>query len=308
MVGTQIDNKYHTDLIIFEFQRFFRPQPFPKHYPTWLAQENGNLPYQEVNQSILQNDFLIKSEHIFIYIESKGELYQVTGQEMKAYFDLYNIVDTLYENGEMYFFNKALEWCIVVMDHPNERQALFRLIRRDRNSMLYPTKELGEQMLVQIISSFKNKNRKQVILTRKCLRKIPSIIKQLENTIHLELSYNWIELLPKEMMILPLNVLKISANPLRELPKNFSEIGKTLQELHLSGVKLSDFNWEFLSYLENLQKLYIPFNGLTAIPSEILQLKKLRVLDVSFNYIKDFSVLSNCLNLEEFYTLGNSLS
>jgi len=306
MVGMKIDVE-HFDLILFEFKRYFRPQPFPKHHPTWLAQENENLPYQEVNQLILQNEeFFIKDEQIFIYFERINKLYLATGEKIIAYFSTHNIVDTLCENDDIYFFNKALDWCIVVMEHPNERQALFRLLyRRATNSILYPMKELGNNQLVQILSSFKRNRRKQVALSSKYIRKIPTMIALLEDIIDLDLSYNWIKTLPENITALPLKVLKISANPLQELPNNLPKI-KTLQELHLSGVKLSNFSWELVGDLENLQRLYISYNGLIKIPKAIFRLKNLKVLDISFNHIDDFSLLSK-LNLEDICTLGNNL-
>jgi hypothetical protein len=304
MVGIKID-KDHFDLIIFEFQRYFRPQPFPKHYPTWLAQESENLPYQRVDKLILQNEELFyKGEQIFVYFESAKQLYLETGEKLRNYFLTHDIVDTLYENCEMYFFNKTLNWCIVVMDHPNERQALFSLLYRHNNSILYPTKELGNDKLVQILNSFKRNRRKQVALSSRYIRKIPTMITLLEDVIDLDFSYNWLEILPESITALPLKILKISANPLRELPKNLSNI-KTLQELHLSGVQLANLNWELIGNLENLQKLYISYSGLVKIPTAILRLKNLKVLDISFNDIEDFSLLSK-LKLEDVCTLGNT--
>ena len=304
MIGKKIEKNF-AEIIIFEFYRYFRTQPYPKHKPTWLAQESRKLPYQYVNRSMLQDNFLIKNdEQVFIYFERKENLYFSTGENFKTYFSKHDVVDTLYDNCEFYVFNKSLKWCIVIMDHPSARQALFRLIYYETNFILKPIIELEENQLIQIFNSLKKKGREKIVLPRRLIQKIPSTINHLENIIYLDLSYNYIQILPEETMQLPLQVLKISANPLKELPKNFPKLGKTLEELHLSGVKLSNSNWELLSHLENLQKLYISYNGLTEIPLSIMKLKKLKVLDISFNLIKNFSLLSK-LNLDKIDILGN---
>lgn len=105
----------------------------------------------------------------------------------------------------------------------------------------------------------------------------------------LSLKEEKLERFPKDILLFPnLQMLDLSYNKIKEVPKEISRLEK-LQSLNLYKNKLQTLPTE-LKDLPHLTHLYLGRNRLTEVPAWLGGLGKLRVMDVSYNFLTDFEI------------------
>ncbi|KAF3442133.1 hypothetical protein FNV43_RR16049 [Rhamnella rubrinervis] len=103
--------------------------------------------------------------------------------------------------------------------------------------------------------------------------------------------------------------LKLDNNPLRQLPLDGFQAAPKLQVLDLTGNAHSLPDHPAFSCLPHLQELYLRRMQLHEVPSEILCLQKLRILDLSQNSLQSISVgFRNLTSLTELDLSDNNIS
>jgi hypothetical protein len=112
---------------------------------------------------------------------------------------------------------------------------------------------------------------------------IPSVISDLNKLKILKLERVNLESIPEEIGLLKnLEVLYLGNNEhLTKTPSNIGELSN-LKELHLNNIGLDSIP-EWISDLENLEILYLNGNNISYLPSNLVKLKKLKVLGLSRN-------------------------
>ena len=117
----------------------------------------------------------------------------------------------------------------------------------------------------------------------------PGAFNGLQNSLKmLELHSNFLSPIPSASFanLRSLSFLKISKNDIRKIERNAFEGMRSLKMLELDGNDIEFTNDSFISLSDTLDTLLIRGTGLTHLPiNELLTLKTLETLDVSFNEI-----------------------
>ena len=144
-------------------------------------------------------------------------------------------------------------------------------------------------------------------LSNNLLTTLPSEIGNLTGLYNLDLRNNRIVSLPQGIENLSnLRILNISNNQLANLPATISHIPK-IWELDLSDNSFSKFPIEVLR-LVDLQALHIRNNHISSVPPNIKDLSRLQVLNLNNNKITSLpSELATLKNLSMLDLQGNSL-
>lgn len=130
------------------------------------------------------------------------------------------------------------------------------------------------------------------------LKELPPNLRLCSGLIHLNFDENNVQELPEWLeQMTNLEVLSMARNRLEKIPPNLLISLQHLEELDISGNKLSDIP-KFV-HCSPMQKLNLSCNNLTHIPSNVLELSTLKTLDVSFNLISalpdNFQALTDTL-------------
>uniref|UniRef100_A0A803MHB2 Plant intracellular Ras-group-related LRR protein 6 n=1 Tax=Chenopodium quinoa TaxID=63459 RepID=A0A803MHB2_CHEQI len=125
----------------------------------------------------------------------------------------------------------------------------------------------------------------KVDLSRNSIEELPVALSACSSLEVLLLSKNKIKDWPGEVLkLLPnLTCLRLDNNPLRQIPMNSFEAVPGLQILDLSGCVASLPGSSAFASLPHLEELYLRRVQLHEVPSDILKLQKLQILDLSQN-------------------------
>ena len=142
---------------------------------------------------------------------------------------------------------------------------------------------MDKQDVLKIIETAKLKKAKNLDLSNKDIKILPSEIGDLPHLENLNLSYNYLKELPPEIgKLTKLQTLLLTKNEINELP---FEIGN----------------------LSNLTLFDISHNKITYIPSEIGHLENLKSLDASYCKLKKLPIeFINLLSLKELFLEENN--
>ncbi|KAG4978218.1 hypothetical protein JHK82_037493 [Glycine max] len=106
-----------------------------------------------------------------------------------------------------------------------------------------------------------------------------------------------------------LSCLKLDNNPLRQIPSDGFEMVPKLQILDLSGNAASLLDGPAFSSLPYLQELYLRRMRLSEVPSDIVGLHQLRILDLSQNSLQSIPVgLKALTSLQELDLSNNNIA
>ncbi|KAH7512503.1 hypothetical protein FEM48_Zijuj12G0097600 [Ziziphus jujuba var. spinosa] len=134
----------------------------------------------------------------------------------------------------------------------------------------------------------------KVDLSKNSIQELPVELSTCTSLQTLILSRNKIQEWPGAIVkSLPnLTCLKLDNNPLRQLPSDGFQAVPTLQILDLSGNARSLPDNPAFSSLPHLQELYLRQMQLHEVPSEILSLQQLQILNLSQNSLQSISVVT----------------
>lgn len=152
---------------------------------------------------------------------------------------------------------------------------------------------------------------KKVDLSRNSIEELPIALSSCSSLEVLILSRNKIKDWPGEVLksLAKLSCLRLDYNPLRQIPLNGFEAVPRLQILDLSGCVASLPGKPSFGSLPLLQELYLRRVQLTEVPSDILRLQKLQILDLSQNSLPSIPEgFQNLTSLTELDLSDNSIS
>ncbi|KAL9322297.1 hypothetical protein ACSQ67_010350 [Phaseolus vulgaris] len=148
-------------------------------------------------------------------------------------------------------------------------------------------------------------------LSRNSIQELPVQLSSCVSLQTLILSKNQIIEWPSSILksLSSLSCLKIDNNSLRQIPSDGFEVVPKLQILDLSGNAASLLDGPAFSSLPYLQELHLRRMRLSEVPSDIVGLHQLRVLDLSQNSLQSIPVgLKNLTSLEELDLSDNNIS
>lgn len=177
---------------------------------------------------------------------------------------------------------------------------------------------------------FDKKDIRQLIITDKAIKEIPSYCYKMKNLTYLNLSKNEIESLSSKFKNLRyLRIVNLSFNKLSSLPTEIKE-NLFIENLDLSYNKLTELPSSILSMkflktlnlshnqisiidptikLKKIEKLNLSNNKLKELPKEIGTMKRLKTLNLSDNQLKELpSSLCNITNLQILNLKNNQLT
>lgn len=177
---------------------------------------------------------------------------------------------------------------------------------------------------------FNKKDIRQLIITDKAMKEIPSYCYKMRNLTYLNLSKNEIESLSSKFKNLRyLRIVNLSFNKLSSLPSEIKE-NLFIENLDLSYNKLTELPSSILSMkflkilnlshnqisivdpaikLKKIEKLNLSNNKLKELPKEIGTMKRLKTLNLSDNQLGELpSALCNITNLQILNLKNNKLT
>ncbi|KAH9623023.1 hypothetical protein KSS87_012914 [Heliosperma pusillum] len=150
----------------------------------------------------------------------------------------------------------------------------------------------------------------KVDLSRNSIEELPVTLSACSSLEVLILSRNKIKDWPEDALkSLPkLICLRLDNNPLNKVPLNGFEAVSTLQILDLSGCASSLLDNPAFASLQHLVELYLRRVKLHEVPSDILMLRKLQILDLSQNSLQSIPQgFQNLTSLTELDLSDNSI-
>ncbi|XP_054815710.1 plant intracellular Ras-group-related LRR protein 6 isoform X1 [Prosopis cineraria] len=151
----------------------------------------------------------------------------------------------------------------------------------------------------------------KVDLSRNSIEELPVELSSCVSLQALILSKNRIKDWPGSILesLSSLHCLKLDNNPLRQIPPGGFKTVPMLQILDLSGNAASLPNGPAFSNMPHLQELYLRRMQLSEVPSDVLMLSQLRILDLSQNSLQSIpSGFKNLTSLTELDLSNNNIS
>ncbi|KAL5151607.1 Plant intracellular Ras-group-related LRR protein 6 [Glycine soja] len=148
-------------------------------------------------------------------------------------------------------------------------------------------------------------------LSRNSIQELPVELSSCVSLQTLILSKNQIKDWPGSILksLSSLSCLKLDNNPLRQIPSDGFEMVPKLQILDLSGNAASLLDGPAFSSLPYLQELYLRRMRLSEVPSDIVGLHQLRILDLSQNSLQSIPVgLKALTSLQELDLSNNNIA